>query len=326
MVGLDVDVMEARLKEAGIDHLLLGMSHVHSAGDPIGIYGHYPKEFVARIQDGVVAAALAALKAARPVKELHTGADELPLDGARVEGLFRNARNPGILDPQIAALQAIGEDGKPIVTIAHFACHPEGLEKPRDKPLEVSADFPGYLCDALRAATGAQAVFLNGALGGMVSGDTKARTHDECRGMGERLSREILRVLASATPTRRTLSVDRRRLEIPVTNPKLAAFEVASGRQSSYRGRHLAEMFHIRLGEAQMISVPGELLPEVSFEILERMQGSPRMIVGLANDEIGYIIPAYDFRAGDYEESMSLGPAAAPVILRQAHALLDAAR
>ncbi|MBI4600932.1 MAG: hypothetical protein HY721_03140 [Planctomycetes bacterium] len=323
MRKVDIDPIEARLREAGISHVLLALSHVHSAGDPIGIYGHYPEEYVKRIQDGVTEAATAALVALEPVSELRVASDELPLDGARVEGLFRNARNPGIVDPQVAAVQAIGDDSKPIVTIAHFACHPEGIEAPKGKPLEVSADFPGYLCDALRAATGAQAVFLNGALGGMVSGDTRARTHDEAEAMGKRLAKEVERVLGFAVPTERRLSFERSRLEIPVTNPRMIAFEMSTGQTSSYRGRHLTEMFHARLGEAELLSVPGELLPEVSFEILERMRGYPRMIVGLANDEIGYIIPAYDFRAGDYEESMSLGPAASLLVLRQALRFLE---
>ena len=54
------------------------------------------------------------------------------------------------------------------------------------------------------------------------------------------------------------------------------------------------------------------------------MKGYPRMIVGLANDELGYMIPPCDFRAGAYEESMSLGPAVGPVVVRQALSLLGA--
>jgi len=323
MRKIDIDPIAARLSEKGITHLIVGMSHVHSAGDPIGIYGHYPEKFVKRIQDGIFEAASSALERARPVKELRGASDELSLEGARVEGLSRNARNPGIVDPQIAVLQALGEDGKPIATIAHFACHPEGIETPKGQPLEVSADFPGYLCDALRAATGAQAVFLNGALGGMVSGDTRARKHEEAEAQGRRIAKEIERILGFAIPLPRTLDIEWSRIEIPVTNPKMVLFEQASGRTSSYRGRNVSEMFFVRLGSAQMISVPGELLPEVSFEILERMKGYPRMIIGLANDELGYMIPHYDFRSGEYEESMSLGPAAALVVLRQAHRFLE---
>ena len=35
------------------------------------------------------------------------------------------------------------------------------------------------------------------------------------------------------------------------------------------------------------------------------------MLVGLANDQLGYMVPPYDFRDDYYEESMSQGPAAA---------------
>ena len=61
----------------------------------------------------------------------------------------------------------------------------------------------------------------------------------------------------------------------------------------------------------QIVTPPDELLPEVAFEILEKMQGFPRMLIGLANDEIGYLIPPYDFRDDYYEETMSQGPSAA---------------
>ncbi|MCX5793935.1 MAG: hypothetical protein NTY77_00380 [Elusimicrobia bacterium] len=60
------------------------------------------------------------------------------------------------------------------------------------------------------------------------------------------------------------------------------------------------------------------------------------MVVGLANDELGYIMPEYDFKVrnnltmtprlpGDhYEETNSVGPSAAPLLLRAARDLLGA--
>ena len=93
-------------------------------------------------------------------------------------------------------------------------------------------------------------------------------------------------------------------------------------RRPTSRGRVVTEMSLITLGECQMLTLPGELLPEVSFEILERMTGFPRMLIGLANDELGYIIPPDDFRDDEYEETMSVGPAAAPVVKDTALRLL----
>jgi hypothetical protein len=72
----------------------------------------------------------------------------------------------------------------------------------------------------------------------------------------------------------------------------------------------------------QIVAIPGELLPELGFALREHMTGAVNVIVGLANDEIGYIIPAYDFRADVYEESMSLGPSAGPQIVDAALELL----
>jgi hypothetical protein len=63
------------------------------------------------------------------------------------------------------------------------------------------------------------------------------------------------------------------------------------------------------IGDAQFITVPGELLPEIGFEIEAKMTGRVRAIVGLANGELGYLVPSYDFRAGGYEERT--GPGAA---------------
>jgi len=317
----DVVAIEKRLRGQGIDHLIFAMSHNHSAGDPLGLGLFYPADYVTRIADGVVAAVVSAGGALQDVAELRVASDELPLDGARVEGLFRNARNPGLLDPQIAVLRALNAKGGTVATIVHGACHVEGLNE-RDDGVEISADFPGYLCDELARKSGAPAIFLNGALGGMVSGDTQARTHEEAAAAGKRLAVEVERILAFATPTQGKLSLRRVRVELPVTNPRMIAFGKLSGR-ATREGRLLSEMMYLRLGSVELVTIPGELLPEVSFEILERMTGYPRLIVGLANDQLGYILPGYDFRAGEYEESMSVGPAAGPIVLRTALRLLE---
>jgi hypothetical protein len=332
MLKSEIDPIEKRLREKGIDHLLFAMSHNHAAPDTIGIYGFYPEMHVQRIQEQVYQCVLSAAAKTERVRELVCGVRELPLEGARVPGLFRNARNPGIVDPAMTVVEARGEGGKPLATIVHFACHVEGLE---DGPKDISADFPGYMCDRLREQRGAQAIFLNGAVGGMVSGDTRARTHEEAKRAGERLADLAVDVAGSAEPYETLtldifpvdsglpLSFDRRRLEIPVTNARFNLFQKISGNRRPWKqGRVVTELFVFRLCDVTMLTVPGEVLPELSFEILEHMGGCVPMIVGLANDELGYIIPAYDFRADAYEESMSVGPAAGPLVKECALRLL----
>jgi hypothetical protein len=52
------------------------------------------------------------------------------------------------------------------------------------------------------------------------------------------------------------------------------------------------------------------------------MTAKYRILVGLGNDELGYIIPKEDFDPTKYEESMSVGPKAAPMIEAKLKALL----
>jgi hypothetical protein len=113
------------------------------------------------------------------------------------------------------------------------------------------------------------------------------------------------------------------------------------------------EVSVVTMGEAQFVMIPGELYPEIALGgylapelahnpdahtepvLMEHMAGRYNFIIGLANDEIGYIIPANDFvplqglGAGEhrisgkklYGEENSVGPATAPIIAR---AVMDA--
>jgi hypothetical protein len=319
----DIGPMIEAVKDLGCDQLILGMSHTHTAPDTIGVYGHYPAEYNHFIREQVVAAVKQARESLQPVKGLRAAAKELPMDGARVEGLIRNARNPGILDPTLSILEVWGEGEEPLATLINFACHPEGIDA--EKEPGISADFPGYLCERVREEGGGQPVFLNGALGGMVSGDSPSRTLAETREMGHKFAAivEELREIAQP-PATFAYSLDTRRVEIPVTNDKLRPF--FEQMRPLNEGRVITEMSLFTLGECQMVTLPGEVLPEIGFEIEEKMTGFPRMMIGLANDQLGYIIPAYDFREDSYEESMSQGPAAGPVVRDTAIRMLEGVR
>src|SRR5262249_25938642 len=162
--------------------------------------------------------------------------------------------------PTLSVLQAVAADGRPITTVVHFACHVEGLEA---GARELSADFPGYMCAQLKKDGLGQPVFLNGALGGMVTGDNPARTHDQAAATGLGLAALVRDLAGSAQPAATfAFSFETRPVEIPMTNPKFKPMYDA-GRQKLYRGRVRTDMTYVRLGEAQIVTIPGELLPEV---------------------------------------------------------------
>ena len=106
------------------------------------------------------------------------------------------------------------------------------------------------------------------------------------------------------------------------------------------------ELAHLRLGELDVACIPGEIYPELVLDkvqtpadpgadfpdaptepaVYKQLRGPYRMIIGLANDEIGYIIPkrqwdekppyCYGRKKAQYGEINSLGPDTAPILCK----------
>jgi hypothetical protein len=92
--------------------------------------------------------------------------------------------------------------------------------------------------------------------------------------------------------------------------------------------------------EVEFISADNPAPPDVSSAppgpyLKEQMAGEHNWILGLGNDEIGYLLPSYNFTLhstvpylneaeGDhYEETNSIGPSAVPILLEGAAVLFD---
>ena len=130
-----------------------------------------------------------------------------------------------------------------------------------------------------------------------------------------------------------------------------------------------SEMGLIQLGPVRMLTVPGEMLPELAVggydgsqmftseaafidpdnpnppdltqaptgpTMKSQMQSDFPMVFGLGQDEIGYLVPPYDFildesspyideAEGDhYEETNSVGPKALPLVQEALNLCIDA--
>ncbi len=321
MLRIDLKPVFDRLAKEGHPHVVVGMSHTHSAPDTIGVYGFFPNAYNRSVKRALYRSVLEAAKTARPAAQVKMVSVELPLDGGRVAGMTRNCRNPGLLSPQLAVLTFHDEAGKLMGTIVNHACHPETLDS--DTHLLFSADWVGPFREYVDKALGGTTVFLNGALGGMVTGDSPGRRPVDIKLMGETLGKYVVTYAKQAQPTpEHGLRFVRRPIQVPLTNAKFKTLvALKGGGKLMIRGRVPTELNYIRLGSAEFITIPGELFPEVGFDIQARMTGYPRMLVGLANDELGYIVPGFDFNDKEYEESMSVGAAMAPMIRQAAYQL-----
>ncbi|MSU63492.1 MAG: hypothetical protein EXS31_14035 [Pedosphaera sp.] len=213
----------------------------------------------------------------------------------------------------------------------------------------------------LLAGLGGMHVYVNGAVGGLMTPHPSLTvtnpldqvlyvkpSHDKTRALGQNLAHRIIASLSrtdTATTSNAPISVHARTIELPINNsgfllaPIIGLIDRGHSRWKHFR----TEVALLTLGDASIACIPGEIYPEIVNGGIERapggdfdieplevppirdfMPGKTKFIFGLANDEIGYIIPKsewdqkspylYDAKKPPYGEINSVGPDTARLI------------
>ncbi len=354
--------------------VVVAATHVHQAPDTMGLWGPRPgvsgrnPDYNRLVVERTAEAALEAVAQMSPatLKAVRVASPEL-------ESFIHDTRPPVVLDAELLALSLRGRDDRPIATIVNWANHPEALGS---KNTLVTADYAGFLYRRLEEREGGMAVLLNGALGGMQSPlgaqvrdpATGQPAPQASFRMAELIGLRVADLASEALAAARPMRVDRVRyhevrVEIPLVNEgfrrAIAAGLFGEARRLDAQGAIQTVVGYMRLEArgkpvVEAIMVPGELYPELSVGGIERLPGADfpdapleqplkklmsapfRLLVGLANDEIGYIIPKAEWDEQPpwlkhaerrwYGEINSVGPEAAPRIAAAAAQLIAATR
>jgi len=300
--------------------LLVTSSHNHSGPDTMGLWGSYLL-FMLPVESGVEEGYMNRISSeiARAVTEAALSARPATLKVVTVkvpDGINENLHRPGYKDNDMTILQARGLDGETIATLVNYTCHAEFSGQNHDR---IYADFPGFMYPRLEELEGGNAVFMNGALGGMIAPAMPRWTENHprlrvkrARMAGRYLAELVSLALKNAEEIENpTLDITRRLIRFPVENDGFVYLsEKGFLKRTFHNGQMYSETWRIGIGPLEMVTVPGEILPALGFEIKgEIMQGRHKMILGLANDEIGYIMNAADWQDPlyEYERSVSLG-------------------
>jgi hypothetical protein len=259
-----------------------------------------------------------------------------------------------------------------------WANHPEVLWGGNQ---EITSDFCGYLREALEnglrhegrvwaEGLGGIHLYVNGAIGGLMTPHPKVSIRDPCleqefskpshekaRALGHNLARRILDRVKSAPgkpEERLAIWLEAKTLQLPVANPNfLLAPVLGLLDRGQARWRTLrSEVALLGIGNACLVTIPGEIYPELvnggienppgaDFSIApvevppirELMPGTVKFVLGLANDEVGYIIPKsewdrqppwlYNSPRRVYGEVNSLGPDTAQTLHRAIQELAE---
>ncbi len=312
-----------------VDHVVVSSTHQHSGPDTLGLWGAFfgasglNPAYLEKLGEGIREAVRKAWAARRPARLFAAEAD--------VPGVCKDARPPDVRNERAAGLLARDLEGRAIAVYSIFAMHPEAIGR---KNRLVSSDYVHELRETLeKKFPGAVAVFAASDIGGMQTPDVPEESWDEVRRVGEvvasRLAAGLERAAELAVPELRWRT---RRFEFALDNKRFqAAFKAGifgrdldgALREDAGRFFYGSRVSALRLGDALLVTVPGEALPEIGHEIRSRMKSRWRLLIGLAHDEVGYILPKSDFDPKKYEESMSLGPETAPLLLENLKPILE---
>lgn len=318
------DRVRARVKGISGDSLLIGATHTHSAPEPYAFPdGKGGTTADLRYLESVVAKAAEAVNEA--VERLQPASLKIATGEAKGQIAY-NYYAPDLYDPRASVLQAIGADGLPFATLVNYAVHPEVIGSGRGI---CSPDLVGPLYDRIAASGGGTGIFLNGAQGGMVTADNRhpggeANSWEECIRIGNLLADECLR-LVKAAPVQADppLKVVMREVKFPVESPVMLAVLKASplGYKTDAEGRVTTRVHLVELGSAQILTIPGEALPNIGYYLKRKMRGEHNLLFGLTNDAFGYILTAVDwgsFKRYEYVSRTSLGEQTGEIYLRAA--------
>lgn len=303
----DVDWIKQGLVGFANGDVFVCASHTHAGPDLIGLWGCWflssgrDRQYLATVRRATAEAVAAARAAAAPAR-FRLGQALLP-----PAGLVKNANRAGVFDRRVHVLHATAvADDRPLGTLLHLACHPEVLPR---RNTAISADFVGALCDLWRERGHGQAVFVNGALGAMISPDVQPRDETGLRSFGARACDLAELALQRAQP----LAVDAIEVRRADVYLPLVSYAFRLGRLTTvlerelYDGAARSTVGYLRLGSFEAVAVPGEMEPAMAEQVRAELRKPDLVVFGLCDDEVGYLLR--DQEAGDpeyaYERSVS---------------------
>ncbi len=328
--GVLCDKVRARIASIPPKNILIGATHTHSAPDCYGFPDRSGKSAINIKYVNSVCVKLAdAINEA--VAKLQPARIKIATGNAKGKIAY-NYYAEQLYDPRCDVIQVLDAKDKPFAALINYACHPEVIGSNQGI---LSPDFVGPLYDRIKERGGGTGIFMNGALGGMVTADCRGpngkdiRTWDECLRIGRLLADESLRILEDAPIlTNPHLYCASTTINFPIESELLRTivelsplgFEVQDSRNIS------TQVNIVNIANAQILTIPGEALPNIGYYLKRKMQGSHNLLFGLTNDAFGYILTKEDWNSFDRYEYITetcLGEMTGEIFIKEALKFID---
>lgn len=391
-----------------VDLVLWTSTHNHEGPDMIGIWGAtlidsgLDLEYLADVQDKVAGAIGDAVDALEPAHVIESAIAVQDATG-NMTHLFADGRDPVIINNEMNVMRFVRPaDDSTIATLVNLGTHAEVLW---NRNTLITADFPYYLREGVEKGVpgrfdgvGGVAIYVQSTCGGLIGPGavepldasgipiTDRHSFEAAEALGTTYAEFALAALADDTVAVREetprLSFRSREIFLRVDNfnyqaayrlgilsRALVNFDPDAYIDESNTPDLLSQIVYLRLGSSSLVTVPGELAPEVfiggydgafagGWDLVSPGNANPpplsqaptgpylkdviasdgslfQWVVGLGQDEVGYILPNYNYQLdplspylskpeGDhYCETNSLGPLVRDQVIEPLEALIE---
>ena len=342
-------------------------THTHAGADTLGLWGPVAVDGKnSAYMENLIEAAIKAGQTAaadRKAGTLHYGYVETDADE-----MLRDSRYPTVCDANLYQLRFEAESGEPGLRMFFYTAHAESLRSINRK---LSRDYPGLLCDIVEAETGDNTMFMPGAVGGLlmtkefIPTNSQELAEENWRVTGEKMAEYALSITPEMerelTPA---LAMSTSVFTVPLDNTGFQLFRfLGILSNKAVKGESATgylvetELSVLKLGDLAIALIPGEIFPELVYggeygdanpegvnpeplcAIAEEFGVDELLVIGLANDELGYIVPPSDFLLNEetpylektmdykgenhYEETNSVGPECALAVAEAFRAAME---
>ncbi len=191
------------------------------------------------------------------------------------------------VDRRVSSIHIHDALGKPIATLVHAICHPvHEMCLPH-----ISPDFPGEMCEALKASSeNGMPFFFNGAAGN-INPPTVSEGPHSAQEHGEALARVVQNKTALS-------SIDVSAFDFACCNVQLSP---RPGADITNANDAVARFSAIRIGSLAIVVLPGEPFVEIAFDIENTSPFEHTIVVGFGENNIGYVPTEKAYEEGGYE-------------------------
>lgn len=338
-------------KESGCRNITVSCTHSHASIDTVGYWGKLPKtgkdkSYMLMLIGAVKSVCIDAYKNRREGK-LFAGSVHVP-------EAIRDGREPIFCNDLLTRLRFVPNDGSTETWYLNYSAHPNTLGGKNSK---ISADYPAYLRRKINESKKTNVLFSVGAIAAVNIADLAEDNYERTVMAGNILGEKALGIGNDRQLTAEMLVIDQP-YYAPIDNDVLAFMDVLHvvnclkyPYDSSLGLALLTEMTFIRIGDLQILTLPGEAFPECVYSggyspaetsatgkgpeinptpLAEIAKDDNLVIFGVTNDMTGYIVPPNDsilhptqpylssvrdrFDRNHYHETNSLGSRIAFVV------------